>query len=152
MRLIQLAGPAGRRIAVVEEPHLRLVDGCSSIYELAWMALQDNVSLTEIVNRRLSGTLLDYDPIYEGRSDWSVLPSADFPIEPARCLVSGTGLTHKGLARKNRDAMHADAQDVSDSTRMYMSGLEGGRPAVGGIRVAPGVVLQGHWDRASGAQ
>ena len=35
-RLIQLNEWRGqRRVALVEEPHLRLLDGCSSIYELA---------------------------------------------------------------------------------------------------------------------
>ena len=35
MRLIQLKKGNVRRVALVEEPYLRLLDGCSSIYELA---------------------------------------------------------------------------------------------------------------------
>ncbi len=34
-RLVQLKSGGTRRVALVEEPHLRLLDGCSSIYELA---------------------------------------------------------------------------------------------------------------------
>ena len=34
-RLVQLERGDARRVALVEEPHLRLLDGCSSIYELA---------------------------------------------------------------------------------------------------------------------
>ena len=53
------------------------------------------------------------------------------PDEPARCLVSGTGLTHKASA-ENRQAMHSGkkaATAPSDSMKMYQWGLEGGRPA-----------------------
>ena len=35
------------------------------------------------------------------------------------------------------DAMHAAAQAVTDSTRMYLSGVEGGRPAAGEIGISP---------------
>src|SRR5690349_15537041 len=49
--------------------------------------------------------------------------------------------------------MHAGAQTVTDSTRMYLSGLEGGRPSPGQSGVAPewfykgsGSVLRGHND------
>ncbi len=34
-RLVQLKRGEVRRVALVEEPHLRLLDGCGSIYELA---------------------------------------------------------------------------------------------------------------------
>jgi hypothetical protein len=135
---------------MVQEPHLRLLDDCSSVYELAWLALQDNISLTQAVKQHISAILLDYEEIYAGESAWKILPAADFPSEPARCLVSGTGLTHKASA-KNRDAMHAAAQAVTDSTRMYLSGLEGGRPASGEIGISPewfykgcGIVLRAH--------
>jgi hypothetical protein len=50
--------------------------------------------------------------------------------------VSGTGLTHQASA-KNRDAMHAGTQAVTDSTRMYLSGVEGGKPAPGETGVSP---------------
>ena len=150
MRLVQLKGPDGRRLATVEEPHLRLLEDCASVYELAWQALHDGISLIPYVRQNLSATALDYEEIYAGKSVWNILPAADFPSEPARCLVSGTGLTHKASA-KNRDAMHAAAQAVTDSTRMYLSGLEGGRPAAGEIGVAPewfykgcGSVLRAH--------
>jgi hypothetical protein len=150
MRLVQLSGPAGRRIAVVEEPRLRLIDGFASVYELAQAALQRGVSLGHCVEKSASAVLLDYEEIYSGRSEWKLLPSADFPGEPARCLVSGTGLTHMASA-KNRDAMHAAAQAVTDSTRMYVSGVEGGRPEPGKIGISPewfykgcGTVLRAH--------
>lgn len=136
MRLVQLQGPEGRRVALVEEPRLRVLDGYQSIYDLASECLRDDVRLADRVEQRKSAEVLDYAPIYAGRSAWRMKPSADFPTKPGRCLVSGTGLTHKASV-KNRDAMHAAAQVVTDSTRMYQAGLEGGRPASGEAGVAP---------------
>jgi hypothetical protein len=150
MRLIQLASPEGRRVALVEEPRLQFLQDCRSVYDLALACLQQGVSLTEGIARRRSSEFVDYGPVYEGASGWRVCPSADLAAEPTRCLVSGTGLTHKASA-KNRDAMHAAAQAVTDSTRMYQWGLEGGRPAPGEGGVAPewfykgsGTVLRAH--------
>ena len=150
MRLVQLAGPVGRRVALVEEPRLRLLEGCQSVYDLASECLNEGVSLAEGIERRRSDEFIDYDAVYAGRPEWRICPSADVPSEPARCLVSGTGLTHKASA-KNRDAMHAAAQAVTDSTRMYQSGVEGGKSAPGEAGVAPewfykgcGTVLRAH--------
>ena len=150
MRLVQLTGPDGRRVALVEEPRLRLLDRCQSVYDLSSACLNEGVSLSAGIERRRSNDFLEYDAVYEGRSDYRIHPSADVPFEPARCLVTGTGLTHKASAR-NRDAMHAAAQAVTDSTRMYQSGVEGGKPAPGQAGAAPewfykgcGTVLRAH--------
>jgi hypothetical protein len=149
-RLVQLTGPHGRRVALVEEPRLRLLEGCQSVYGLAWECLHEGVSLPEGIERRRTNEFVPYDPVYAGEPGWRICPSADHPVEPARCLVSGTGLTHKASAQ-NRDAMHAAAQAVTDSTRMYQSGVEGGKPAQGEAGVAPewfykgcGTVLRAH--------
>ena len=40
---------------------------------------------------------------------WRLLPPIDHPAEPARCIVSGTGLTHFGSAR-DRHAMHGSSR------------------------------------------
>lgn len=90
-RLIQLEKGGVRRVALVEEPHLRLLDNCRSIYELAnWVVAAGN-KLSDAAQQQAGGDLLDYDPIYSGHSDWRVLPPIDHPKEPARCLISGTG-------------------------------------------------------------
>jgi hypothetical protein len=150
MRLVQLRSPAGRRVAIVEEPRLRLLDGCSSIYGLASSALCEDTPLLRAIEQRKTGEFLDYDPIYTGESDWRLVPSADFPETPSRCLVTGTGLTHLASV-KNRDAMHSGTQAVTDSTRMYQSGVEGGKPAAGEAGISPewfykgsGNVLRAH--------
>src|SRR5580698_10961237 len=108
MRLVQIKNPRhGRRVAVVEENQLRLLTGCDSIYRLAEKALAGGKPLTQSVADAVSKETLEYDPIYLGKTDWRLLPPFDHPEEPARCLVTGTGLTHKKSA-DNRQAMHAD--------------------------------------------
>ena len=38
-------------MALVEEPHLRLLDGCNSIYELANAAIGDGVKLSDLARQ-----------------------------------------------------------------------------------------------------
>jgi hypothetical protein len=136
-RLVQLKSGEIRRVALVEEPHLLLLEGCGSIYELANSAISNGVRLSDLARRRATGDRLDYDPIYRGQSEWHLLPAIDHPDEPSRCTISGTGLTHLGSAR-NRQSMHASTEaDLTDSMKMFRWGIEGGRPAPGSIGTAP---------------
>jgi hypothetical protein len=127
MRLIQLTGPGGRRVAVVEDEQLRLLTSHISVHSLAWAAMAAPQNLTSLAEQNLSTELLEYPEIYAGNSQWRILPAIDHPDEPARCLVSGTGLSHIRSAA-NRQAMHSAGEHVTDSMRMYEWGLEGGRP------------------------
>jgi hypothetical protein len=153
MHLIQLARRKGeRRVAIVEEPAIKLLKSPASIYELALNAIERNEPLTSVVTVNGSADTLDYDHVYSGRSEWRLLPAFDHPHDPAHCLVTGTGLTHKAGAA-NRDKMHKAqaAGQLTDSMRMYLAGVENGRPAVGQIGVQPewfykgtGIVLRAH--------
>jgi hypothetical protein len=151
LRLVQLSHrERGRRVAVVEEPRLRLLRDCSSIYELSWSAIDSNRTLKAAVEDFSVDDELDYDSVYEGRGEWQLMSPIDHP-EPSRCLVTGTGLTHKGSA-ENRQSMHeptvgSPSRDAplgdtrlappTDSMKMFQIGLEGGRPAAGQIGAAP---------------
>lgn len=149
-RLVQLIRGAERRVARVEEPRLRLLKG-ASVLELVQQAIKSGVALTALVRERKTDQVLEYDDIYDGRSDWRVLPAMDHPEEPAHCLVTGTGLTHLGSA-KNRAAMHeAGKADETDSMKMFRRGVEGGKPASGKVGAAPewfykgsGTILRAH--------
>ena len=153
IRLVQLQHPRlERRVAIVDGDVLRLqLDGIDSIYRLAEMALASRRSLARFVVSLPTAEALNYDSVYEGRSDWTLLPSFDHPDEPARCLVTGTGLTHKKSV-DTRQAMHAKAAGpVSDSMKMYRWGVAGGRPKRGQIGVSPewfykgcGTILRAH--------
>jgi hypothetical protein len=136
-RLIQLKKGNIRRVALVEEPNVRLLDSCSSVYELAHVAIAAGMKLSAIAHQRVRHGSIPYDPIYGGESDWKLLPAIDHPEEPARCLISGTGLTHLGSAR-NRQSMHATKEEeLTDSMKMFRWGIEGGRPATECIGVSP---------------
>lgn len=136
MRLIQLHGPAGRRLGVVEGEQLRLLSTHRSIHALASAALAASRNMQSAAEQDVSSDFLDYPEIYGGASPWHILPAVDHPDEPARCLVSGTGLSHIRSAA-NRQAMHAAGEQITDSMRMYQWGLEGGRPAPGVPGVSP---------------
>jgi hypothetical protein len=152
VRIVQIQPPTGEtRVALVEGDRLRLLNNCSSVYALAQTALQHPRSLSEAIAASASDQTVDYDPIYRRESEWLLLPAYTHP-EPARCMVSGTGLTHKASA-ENRQAMHQGAAAMTDSMRMYLSGLEGGRPGPGEIGAAPewfykgcGTILRGYGD------
>jgi len=152
IRLVQLIHDIhGRQVAIVEEPSLLVVSNTNSIYELSLDALKLQKKIKEIIGTRLSKVKIDYNAVYEGHSDWKLLPSFDHPGNPFACLVAGTGLTHKNSAL-NRQMMHQAEQDtLTDSMKMYQWGLEGGQPERGTIGVQPewfykgsGNVLRAH--------
>ena len=147
MRLVQLRKGSDRRVAIVEEPRLRLLDGVTSVYELASSAIASGGELSRAAASRASSELLDYDEAYSGQSAWKLMVPFDHPKESARCIVSGTGLTHLGSAQ-GRDSMHAAAaaaasaqshtnDPTTDSMKMFRWGIAEGRPGQGSIGIAP---------------
>ncbi len=137
MHVVQIQNGTDRRVALVEEPRLKLLAGVKSIYDLAIIADSENKPLSKIIRESATGESLDYDAIYSGKTEWRLLPAIDHPEEPARCLVSGTGLTHLGSA-KNRQAMHSASEaEMNDSMKIFRWGVEGGKPAPGKIGIAP---------------
>jgi hypothetical protein len=152
IRVVQLRHPEhGRRVACVDEPRLVLLQTHRSVYDAARAAIVSRSPLGSIVEREATGESLDYDGVYAGRSEWRLLPPFDHPDEPARCFVTGTGLTHKASV-ESRVSMHAKAAaDEPDSMKMYRIGLEGGHPASGCAGAAPewfykgiGTILRAH--------
>jgi hypothetical protein len=136
MRLVQLAHGERRAAGAVEGDAVRLTTA-ASVYELAWEAAAAGRTLQAVVSSRMSG-----ETVTPESGGWRWLPPIGHP-EPSRCLISGTGLTHESSAR-NRQAMHMAAEDMTDSMRMYLSGVEGGRPEPGQVGVAPEWFYKGH--------
>ena len=153
MHLVQISNGSSRRVAIVEEPHLRCLDTIESVYTLAQASLLAGTSLSEQARILATGESLDYNAIYGGTSNWHLLSPIDVPGAPSRVLVAGTGLTHLGSA-KERQAMHIaekpeTTEIVTDSMKMFQWGLTGGRPVEGEVGIAPewfykgdGTVLQ----------
>ena len=140
IHLVQISTGAERRVAIVEEPHLRCLSEVQSVYELVLRCLNHSRQLSDEAIALAHGEVLDYDAIYSGTSEWHLLPPIDVPGNPSRLTIAGTGLTHMGSA-KERQAMHIGAskaaEAVTDSMRMFQWGIEGGRPAEGEIGIAP---------------
>src|SRR5829696_4625830 len=113
IRLVQISHPAlGKHVAVVDEPRLRFVAGFSSMYELAMEAIRQDKRIAQLIDVKRGSESLEYEPIYKGLSAWTLLPPLTHP-DPAHCLVTGTGLTHKKSA-ENRQAMHGDPWQLTD--------------------------------------
>jgi hypothetical protein len=151
MHLVQIGKGHSRRVAIVEEPKLRCLVEVQSVYELAQRSLAGSSTLSDVATGLATGEVLDYDSIYAGTSEWSLLAPIDVPNAPSRLTVAGTGLTHLGSA-KERQAMHltegAKAESpteesakpaavMTDSMRMFQWGVEGGRPKDGEVGIAP---------------
>ena len=138
MHFVQLHHPRlGRRAAIVEDSSLQLLATYQSVYDLANAAIARGLGLDSIAHGDRSPEKLPYEEIYESRSEWRLLPPFDHPGEPARCLVTGTGLTHKASA-ENRAKMHQqEPSAITDSMHMYRWGLEAGSPPPGQIGVQP---------------
>ncbi|HEY6453510.1 MAG TPA: AraD1 family protein [Steroidobacteraceae bacterium] len=136
LRLLQLETPAwGRIVALLESP-LRAVrlSGERTVRELALAAIAGGVSLRDAALARRTDDAID--PLVRG--EVRIFPPIDHP-DPAHLLLSGTGLTHLGSA-ESRDRMHrlaATGGAQTDSMRIFLQGLEGGKPAPGGIGVQP---------------
>ena len=137
IRLVQLFDDSGaRRVALAGEDAgaLRLIDGYARVYDLALAAIRAGTSLEAFVQAHLSQEQVDYNLLIAERR---LLPPLDHP-DPARCVVSLTGLTHLGSAT-SRDQMHAAmaAGSASDSIRMFQIGLAGGKPVAGQVGAQP---------------
>lgn len=155
VRVVQCRMGSGSRLtALVEEETgdgdgaLRVLQPHKTLYEYAKTAMARQEPLDQVVRESATGEVMDYSRIYEGRSDWLLMPPFDHPGDPAHCLVTGTGLSHRKSA-DNRNAMHSAGHSggaVSDSMRMYHWGEQGGRPAPGEIGTAPEWFWKGDGD------
>jgi hypothetical protein len=151
VRLVQLANGATRAVALVDEPHLILLENVTTILQLAEEASAGGSPLKRLAPAKARGARLDYQPIYDGASDWRLLAPIDHPYEPSRCLVSGTGLTHLGSAADRQHMHEVRDSDLTDSMKMFRLGLAEGKPSPGAIGAAPewfykgtGTILRAH--------
>ena len=128
--LIQFTKDGERGVAALDDAGqaFRLND-THSTFALAQDAVAQGASLAALATARRGG----------GIDLASVTLHAPIDhADPAHLLVSGTGLTHLGSA-EGRDKMHkaAAAGNATDSMRMFLEGLEGGKPASGAIGQQP---------------
>ena len=137
MNIIQFVdGKNKRRAGIVDGGNIVVLKKVSRTLDLAAMALRDGKKLSNAARDLASGTVTDYAAALKERR---VLVPVDHP-DPAHCLITGTGLTHLGSASA-RDRMHqklaGEAEELTDSLKMFKMGLEGGRPGKGKAGVQP---------------
>jgi len=152
MLLVQfLTESQERRVGILHESTLRIVDGYATTIDLARAAIAHGSSLAALAEAAAGAGRADYDELAAaGR----ILAPVDHP-DPAHCYVTGTGLTHLGSADA-RDAMHqkigGDMAALSDSMKMFRMGVEGGKPVAGTPGVQPEWFYKGDGSivRASG--
>ena len=149
LSLVQVSNGMDRRVAIADGDTLRVVPGARSIYDLAFAAWDAGALLGDFAVKEPAEFTLDYGEVYRSASPWRLMVPFDHPLEPARCLVSGTGLTHMASAEA-RQKMHS-AGEETDSIRMYRMGEEGGRPAPAEVGTSPewfykgnGTILKAH--------
>jgi hypothetical protein len=131
LRLIQFLEEGGQpRVGWVTDDGTAVgsVGSFKSTYELAQAASSAAEPLDAFALKLAAKPSIPYAALLKERR---VLAPLMHP-EPARCLVSGTGLTHYGSAT-TRDQMHKKlaAETLSDSMQMFKWGVEGGRPLDG---------------------
>ncbi len=135
-------------VAARTDGEARVVNGASTIYDLARQAIGDQTDLVTRIHSLGLGEIVNLQHAYdEGR--------LDVPLrhpEASRMYVTGTGLTHLGSAA-TRDAMHAEdasehQADETDSMRMFRMGLEGGKPPGNEPGVQPEWFYKGNGENA----
>lgn len=127
LSLIQYRGADGLRgVAALRDggaPHI--VPGAETTLALARRAIAEGATLAALVDAAGEGEALDLGTV-------ELLAPIDH-ADPAHLLMTGTGLTHLGSA-EGRDKMHraiSDAAQQTDSMKMFLMGVEGGKPENG---------------------
>jgi len=137
LRILQVADASGavRVVAWDGEGEARAVNGVNATYELARQAIAAGQTLADYIRHVGLGDVVDLEKAAEEKR---ILLPITHP-DPAHFIVAGTGLTHLGSA-DGRDKMHKAAQSEekpTDSMRMFLMGVEGGKPKPGQAGVQP---------------
>jgi len=129
LRLLQHRADDGARSVIAATAEgAAFITGISTTRELASLAIAADTDLTTTVAKLGTHERINIAiELAAGR----ILAPIDHE-DPAHLLMTGTGLTHLGSAEA-RDKMHqaATAAITTDSMRMFLDGLAGGKPALG---------------------
>jgi hypothetical protein len=135
MRLLQRRLEDGTRQLIVSDgENAHVVAGYASTYALAQAAIAAGQTLAAMLADAPRTDAVDVAAdLVAGR----LLPPINHP-DPAHLMLAGTGLTHL-VSAEGRDAMHkaAAAGEATDSMRMFLEGLAGGKPPSGEIGQQP---------------
>ncbi|WP_191229275.1 AraD1 family protein [Aurantiacibacter xanthus] len=118
-----------------DDSDCRVVAGYADVRSLALAAIAQETTLAELAGANRVGDPVDTAAeLAAGR----LLAPISHP-DPAHLWLAGTGLTHLGSA-EGRDKMHkaaASGEALTDSMRMFLEGMEGGKPEGGAVGQQP---------------
>ena len=130
--LVQYRHDGKRGVALLgADGQARAVLGADNVLALASRALDLGHTMMEVIEADGLGGPVDLDQV-------TLLAPIDHP-DPAHLIVTGTGLTHLGSA-EGRDKMHRAAvanPEPTDSMKMFLMGVEGGKPTPGTTGAQP---------------
>jgi hypothetical protein len=133
LSLIQFRAADGARhvAALSDDGQARIVPGATNVVVLARQALANGQTLAQTVEAAGAGEVVDLGAV-------ELLAPIDHE-DSAHLLMTGTGLTHLGSA-EGRDKMHRAAKEnpePTDSMKMFLMGVEGGKPTDGEVGAQP---------------
>jgi hypothetical protein len=136
LRLLQHRAADGVRSVIAARGNAAaFVPGVDSVRALACKAIAMGTDLAGAIAACGTGAPVD---IVEELAAGRLLAPIDHP-DPAHLFMTGTGLTHLGSA-EGRDKMHreaAAAEKQTDSMRIFLEGVAGGKPAEGEVGSQP---------------
>ncbi|AJP72509.1 AraD1 family protein [Sphingomonas hengshuiensis] len=129
------AADGTRRVIAARGGEAHFVRGVDGVRALAMAAIERGVGIAETVEALGLDEAVD---LAAEQAAGRLLAPIDHP-DAAHLILTGTGLTHLGSA-EGRDKMHRDAAAAAhqtDSMRMFLEGVEGGKPAPGDVGQQP---------------
>lgn len=143
MRLLQHRAEDGARSVIFADgDSAHFLKGVRSVRELAARAITDGATLAQTACDCGLGENVDLAAeLAAGR----LIAPIDHE-DTGHLLMTGTGLTHLGSA-EGRDKMHraaASGEKLTDSMRIFLEGLEGGKPSPGEIGQQPEWFFKGN--------
>jgi hypothetical protein len=130
LRLLQHRAADGRRSVIAAlDGEATFICGVDSVRALALRAIAAGTDLLTAVTSCGTGAAVD---IMAEHMAGRIIAPIDHE-DSAHLILSGTGLTHLGSA-EGRDKMHrtaAESATLTDSMRMFLEGVEGGKPSDG---------------------
>lgn len=140
VQFIDAGGARGVAVLRGDQPPQRLA-GVESVCALAEAALAAGNGLADQAALAGYAGVVDLDTV-------ALLSPIDHG-DPAHLLLTGTGLTHLGSA-EGRDKMHrsmTEAAQQTDSMRMFLMGVEGGKPDAGETGAQPEWFYKGNGEQ-----
>lgn len=152
MRVSQLLDEKGQRIVCCtnQDGISYKVSGALSLYSLAWEAINRGISVSALMQERLSDEQVD---LQQALDENRIQVPIDHP-DPVHMMVSGSGLSHSRWLEEETD-LDPDEDKWPDYAKVLMLGKRGGKPTgdelgaqpewfykgTGEILVAPGAPL-----------